>query len=263
MVLALLQTNMFDDINIIEHINCNNNTILLTKISLTTFFKNIKNQENTFDFNTSSDDELNSILDILLGKKNDSKTNKTNRFMTSEQSQYQWLNSTAQKAIFQNRKDKTFKILARMRAIYDSKTKTNVAEYLMENLKGRKLFFCSSIKQAEHLCKNTYHSKTDNKDLKKFQSGEVDDIAMVNAGGTGFTYKEIDHLIMVQADSDNNGLTSQKICRTLLKQKDYKATIWIISLIGTQDEKWVKSALENFDKSKVEYLRFKNLINGS
>lgn len=53
-------------------------------------------------------------------------------------------------------------------------------------------------------------------------------------------------------------ITQQR--RTLLQQKNYKATIWIISLIGTQDEKWVRSAIDNFDESKIEYVRFKNLI---
>lgn len=63
---------------------------------------------------------------------------------------------------------------------------------------------------------------------------------------------------MVQADSDKNGTTSQKIARTLLEQKNYKATIWVLCLVGTQDEKWIESALENFDKTKVEYIRYKN-----
>lgn len=47
--------------------------------------------------------------------------------------------------------------------------------------------------------------------------------------------------------------------RTLLQQEDYQATIWIICLLGTQDEKWIESALERFDKSKVEYINYKNL----
>lgn len=42
-------------------------------------------------------------------------------------------------------------------------------------------------------------------------------------------------------------------------QKGYKATIWIICLLGTQDEKWVKSALQNFDSTKIEYIHYKNL----
>lgn len=179
-------------------------------------------------------------------------------FKTSEEDNYRWLHTTAQKAIFQKRKDVQFRILARMRAIYNSPSKTNAAKYLMENLKGRKLFFCASIEQADFLCPNTFHSKTNDKNLNEFITGTIDEITMVNAGGVGTTFKAIDHLVMTQADSDKNGLTSQKIARTLLEQGNYKATIWILCLIGCQDESWVESALENFDKSKVEYIRFKN-----
>ena len=187
--------------------------------------------------------------------------NAKKKFMTTETAQYNYLHQSAQKAIFQRRNDMTFRILARMRAIKDSPAKTEAAKWLINHLEGRKLIFSATIKQAEELCDHTYHSKTDNVDLKKFMGGEIDEIAMVNAGGTGFTYKELDHLILTQTDSDKNGLTSQKISRTLLEQKDYEATIWILSLVGTQDEKWVASVLANFDKSKIEYLRFKNILN--
>lgn len=182
-------------------------------------------------------------------------------FFVSETTNYQYLSQTMKAALAQKRKDAQFRILNRMRAIYNSPSKTNVAKYLMKQLDGRKLFFCASIDQAESICENTYHSKSDGKNLRKFINGEVNEVAMVNAGGVGVTYKEINHLVIVQTDSDKNGLTSQKVCRSLLQQPDYKATIWIICLTGTQDEKWVESTLENFDKTKIEFIRFKNIEN--
>jgi len=202
------------------------------------------------------------VVEVDMGtKKTIEAGNKEKRFMTSEQAQYIYLHNMAQQSIFQKRGDMTFRILARMRAIKNSSAKTEAATWLVNNLKGRKLIFSATIKQAETLSPFTYHSKTDNVHLQKFLHGEINEIAMVNAGGTGFTYTALDHLILTQTDSDKNGLTSQKISRTLLDQKDYEATIWILSLVGTQDEKWVASVLENFDKRKVEYLRFKNIIN--
>lgn len=202
------------------------------------------------------------VIEVDLGtEKTVPAGNKDNPFMTTEAAQFAYIDKTVNQAIYQKRRDSTFQILKRMRFIKNSPSKQEAALLLMERLSGRKLFFCGSIEQAESICSNTFHSKTDNTDLLKFMSGEVDEIAMVNAGGTGFTYKEIDHLVMTQADSDKNGLTSQKLCRTLLQQKDYKATIWIICLLGTQDVKWVESALTNFDKFKVEYIRFVNFKN--
>jgi superfamily II DNA or RNA helicase len=194
-------------------------------------------------------------------EKNISAGNKSKQFMTSEQAQYSYLNNIANQAIYQRRKDAQFRILNRMRFIKKSGSKHLAAQFLIDTLQGRKLIFTGGIDQAEELCDYTYHSKTDNEHLLAFKNGEIDELALVNSGGTGHTYKAIDHLILVQADSDKNGLTSQKICRTLLDQKDYKATIWIVTLIGTQDEKWVDATLQSFDKKKIEYIRFKNLKN--
>ena len=186
---------------------------------------------------------------------------KDKKWMTNEIAQYDYLDRTAKQAIYQNRADVGFRIMNRMRFVKNSPTKLKVAQWLFENLQGRVMMFCSTIAQAETVSPNTYHSKTDNTHLAKFKSGELDKITLVNAGGTGHTYKAVDHLVVVQSDSDKNGLTSQKICRTLLDQKDYEATVWMVSLIGTQDESWIKSTLTNFDHTKFEYLRFKNLLN--
>lgn len=200
------------------------------------------------------------VLEVDMSKEKDIIAGtKDKPFKTSEVAQYDWLSRMVKQAMYQKRKDAQFRILARMRAIKNSQSKLNATKKLLSKLSGRILIFSGSIKQSEKLCSYRYHSKTDDTDLKRFQIGDIDRIAMVNSGGTGFTYKELDHLILVQADSDKNGLTSQKISRTLLQQKNYKATIWIVCLIGTQDEKWVESVLKNFDKNKVEYIRFKNL----
>ena len=198
----------------------------------------------------------------LSNVKNIKAGSKKKAFLTSEVKQYEWLSKVVREAIFQKRADIKFRILNRMRFIKNSLSKLEAAQLLLSKLEGRILLFAGSIKQAEKLCEHTYHSQSDDKKYQMFQKGEIQRIAMVNSGGTGHTYKEIDHLIMVQADSDKNGLTSQKVARTLLAQKDYKATIWIISLVGTQDEKWVDSALDNFDRSKVQYIKLKDLKNG-
>jgi len=146
----------------------------------------------------------------------------------------------------------------------NSPSKEDALKFLIKKLEGqRTMVFSSSIKQCDSLFKHTYHSKTDNKDLLAFKKGEIDLLGLVNAGGTGHTYKEIDNLVVVQADSDKNGLTSQKVSRTLLQQPSYKATIWVLSLMGTQDEKWVDSFLKRFDRKKVNYIHFKNFENGN
>lgn len=211
------------------------------------------------DMGILSNYQINVIEVDMTNVKNVLAGNKLKKFYISEIDNYNYLTKVMKQAINQKRRDAQFKILARMRAVYNSIAKRDAAKHLMEILKGRKLFFCASIDQAEFLCNNTYHSKTNNSALKAFVSGDIDEVAMVNAGGVGTTFKRIDHLVMVQADSDNNGLTSQKICRTLLHQPEYQATIWILCLMGTQDEKWVESALQNFNKDKVSRFKLNNI----
>jgi len=186
--------------------------------------------------------------------------NKQKPFMTTEKAHYAYIDKITRQSIYQNRADIKFRVLARRKAISDSISKDKVAKWLWNNLEGRKLFFCSSIKQANLITNQTYHSKTDGFYLQKFISGQIDEICMVNAGGTGFTYKDIDHLVIVQVDSDKNGNTVQKICRTLLAQPNYTAQIWILNLNGTQDEIWVNSTLSKLDREKIEYINSKTLL---
>lgn len=193
-------------------------------------------------------------------KKNIEAGNKKKRFKTTEGAQYDYLTKAVARALYTtNEKLKQFAILNRMRAVYNSPTKQEVATKLIKELDGRKLIFAGSIKQAESLCKNRYHSKTDDKHLQKFLKHQIDQLACVNAGGTGFTYTNVDHFIIVQANSNKKGEVTQKISRALLKQKDYHGTIWIICLLNTKDEDWVKKALENFADHKVNYINVKNL----
>ena len=195
---------------------------------------------------------LNEKKNIVVEYK-DKVTKKPKSFTTSELKQYEFLTRRLDKG-----KTK-FGLLQRMHIIGNSPSKMGAAKYIINSLEGKKLIFAVSRKQAEELSDYVYHGNSDDKDLKRFIDGEINKIAMVNKGGTGYTYSQIDNLIMTQVDSDNNGLTSQKIARTLLEQGDYKACIWIICLEDTQDVVWLNSTLQNFDRTKVEYIEFKNL----
>lgn len=202
------------------------------------------------------------VIEVPLNSKdrNIKAGSKAKPFMTTEESNYQYVSKTINRMRYAN-KDVKFLIIKRMHLIYNSPTKEEAAKFLIDNLKGRKLVFTGSIEQSKRLSPYIFNSKTDKTDLDKFINQEIDILACVKSGGVGFTYKNLDHLIIVQADSDKKGETTQKLARSLLLQKDYKANIWLISLTGTQDEKWINSALSSFDKSKIEYTRFINLKN--
>jgi superfamily II DNA or RNA helicase len=202
------------------------------------------------------------VIEIPLNTKD--KTIKAGRkdkpFYQTEFAKYQFLSKAVGRAMYSNN-DKAIQwaILNRLRFIYKSESKLNTAKQLIKNLKGRKLIFCGSIEHAEKLSKYTYHSKTNKDDLHKFLNKEIDLLACVQAGGVGFTYKNVDHFIIIQADSNKSGGFIQRLARSLLKQDNYTASIYVLSLQGTQDEKWITNALESLDQNKIEYINVKNL----
>lgn len=202
------------------------------------------------------------VLEVPLNDKdkNIKAGTKDKLFFTTEKANYEYLSKNIAKMMFVKEKQRLqFAILNRLRFIYKSPTKLETAKKLIQYLKGRKLVFCGGIDHAELLSKHTYHSKTTRDDLNLFLNEKIDLLACVNAGGTGFTYKNVDHFIIVQADSNKSGGFIQKLARSLLLQKNYKAEIWIISLQGTQDEVWITNALKQLDQNKIEYINIKNL----
>jgi len=230
---------------------------LYKKLGLDVLYKISINQ--AVDIGLLSNYEIKVVMVQMDRNKNievkykDKVTKKEKSFVTSEEKQYEYLTRRLEK-------NKTkFGLLQRMRIIGNSQSKVGAAKYIINSLEGRRLIFAVDRNQAEDLCDHVYHGNSNDEDLKKFISGDITKIAMVNKGGTGYTYSAIDNLIMIQVDSDNNGLTSQKIARTLLKQGTYKAVIWILCLEETQDLVWLNSTLENFDKKKVTYINFKDL----
>lgn len=200
------------------------------------------------------------VLKIPLGKeKNIQAGNPKNPFMTTEKSQYAYLHRACEQSLEDRDSSMMFKILNRMRAVYNSPSKLTAAEFLKDNIPGRKLFFCATKNQAKAISDNHYFTGTTNKHLLGFLDGSIDDLAMVNKGGVGVTYKNVDNVFLVQVDKDDNGKTSQKICRALLAQKNFSPIIWLLCLEGTQDEVWIESVLTRFNKDKVEYVNLEEL----
>jgi len=148
-----------------------------------------------------------------------------------------------------------FLLIKRAQIIGNSPQKEQYCRKLQTTLKGkRNIFFCNSIQQSESISEYLYNSTTDTKYLDMFNNMEISELVMVNSGSVGYTYRQVDNLIIVQVDSDNNGKSSQKLSRILLKQIDYQATVWILCLKGTQDEAWVQEFLKTFNQDKINVI---------
>jgi len=154
--------------------------------------------------------------------------------------------------------DTMFMRLARMRVVQSSLAKTNATKALLAKYKNeRVLVFCGVTKIADSLGIPSYHSKSSEKEMfQKFAEGEGNHLAVVKIGNTGITYTPLNKVIINYFDSNAENL-SQKIMRCMAMEyntPDKKAHIYIISSDESVELRWLKKALEFFDKSKIKYV---------
>lgn len=155
-------------------------------------------------------------------------------------------------------KSTMFLRLARMRLIQNSLAKLNKTKQLLAKHKDERiLVFCGVTKIADALGIPVYHSKAGEKDtFERFANGEGKHLAVVKIGNTGVTYKPLNRVIINYFDSNAENL-AQKINRCMAMEyntPDKKAHIYIISSVEEVEKKWLRKALEFFDKDKIKYV---------
>jgi superfamily II DNA or RNA helicase len=149
--------------------------------------------------------------------------------------------------------------LARMRIIQNSLAKLNVTKKILGAHKDERiLVFCGTTKIADSLGIASHHSKSkDDETFTEFAEGEgLNHMAVVKIGNTGVTYKPLNRVIINYFDSNGENL-AQKINRCMAMEydtPDKKAHIYIISSDEDVELKWLRKALEFFDKSKIKYV---------
>jgi superfamily II DNA or RNA helicase len=155
-------------------------------------------------------------------------------------------------------KNTMFLRLGRMRIVQNSLSKKECTKRILQNFKDERiLVFCGVTKIADDLGIPAYHSKSGEKQMfEDFASGKGNHMAVVKIGNTGVTYKPLNKVIINYFDSNAENL-AQKINRCMAMEydtPDKKAKIYIISSDEDVELKWLKKALEFFDKSKIKYV---------
>ena len=192
--------------------------------------------------------ELNTVdKDVKAG-------NKANPFFQTELKSYEYYTKMYEAG-------RNLAAITRMRFISNLKSKTDAAKFIKEKIMpkdDRKLIFCGSIPQAEQLSPYVFHSKSDSKHFDEFKSGEINELACVQALNEGHNFVGLDSALITQITSKEKNLL-QRIGRLLRFRIGHEAHIWLIICKDTQDEAWLASATENIDKSKIEYVDYKQL----
>ena len=190
--------------------------------------------------------------------------NKANPFMTTEAACYAYWNKRVQ-ACFgdqtpQGKAKMKFAILGRMQFIYKIPSKTQVIKFLLDKVipkEDRTIIFCGNIEQAEQVCPTFYHSKSDSVAYDAFKNESINRLSCVKAVNEGHNFPGVDSGIIGQLNSKEKDLV-QRIGRLIRFRPGHEAHLYIVVSESTQDEKWLETAIENLDQSKVEYIRIDN-----
>lgn len=151
-----------------------------------------------------------------------------------------------------------FQPIFRMNVIKDSIAKIAVTKKLIKKFeKERVIIYTGTSKTADCLGIPVYHSlKREEVVFNDFCNGKGNHLAVIDLATSGVTIKPIQKAIFNYFNSNSENI-AQRIARLIGIEYDTpgkKADVWIICTKGTQEEQWLKSALEMFSSSKVRYI---------
>lgn len=171
-------------------------------------------------------------------------------WFTNEKKDYEYYTQRLVEA--QTQKQKQFSAIMRMKAMMDYGTKESYAMGLMKNVSQKCITFANTQKQADRMCKHSYHSgnKKSEENLELFSDGRIDKLSCVLQLSEGVTIPGLKEGIILHAYG-NERKTAQRIGRLLRLNPTETATCHILCYIDTVDEKWVDSALSGFDPTKI------------
>lgn len=181
-------------------------------------------------------------------------TYKSGSFMTSEVANYIYWTGRVDDA--RPGKSKQIASVMRMKAIMEYSSKEEYAKELFNQQTDKCILFCNTQAQADKLCSHSYHSKNpDNEEnLIKFKDGIITKISCVLQLSEGVNIPNLKSGIIMHSYG-NERKSSQRIGRMMRLNPEETAIIHILCYENTVDEFWVKSALKDYDQSKITHLK--------
>tara|TARA_R110002051_G_scaffold294404_1_gene359683 strand:- start:5337 stop:6437 length:1101 start_codon:yes stop_codon:yes gene_type:complete len=180
------------------------------------------------------------------------KTNNGGHWYTSEQKDYNYINNRVADA--QTQQQIQFSRIMRMRALMDYTSKESYVKSMLKNIDSKCIVFANTQKQADRICKYSYHSKNpkSEENLELFSDGRINQLSCVLQLSEGVTIKNLQSGIIMHAYG-NERKTAQRIGRLLRLNPTETAVCHILCYKKTQDVAWVEKALKSFDKTKIKY----------
>ena len=196
------------------------------------------------------------IIVHMLSMSNDKNVPKNTKdgrvWYVSESSDYEYQTNRIDDA--PNTRARQLASIMRMKAMMEYPTKENYVKRLINAIDDKCIIFANTQKQADKLCKHSYHSKnSESKDnLKLFSDGRIDRLSCVLQLSEGVSIPGLKQGIIMHAYG-NERKSAQRIGRLLRLNPTETATCHILCYENTVDEKWVKNALTSFSDDKIKY----------
>lgn len=195
---------------------------------------------------------LNNILKNIKGG------NKDNPFFQTEKSAYAYLFVKA----FES--PNKHNIMRRMRFIYNSVSKESAAKFILESIIPKHLktlIFCGSISQANEICTDRFHTKTDDNAFEAFKGGLINRLSCVDSLNEGHNIDNLDTALVIQLNSQRLDFI-QRLGRLVRFKPNSRGKMIILCLENTVDKGWIESALTAVNKSSITWIEFSRLREG-
>jgi superfamily II DNA or RNA helicase len=194
-------------------------------------------------------------LDLSSNKDYMQKTKK-GHFPTSEIANYNYWTERLLNAV--TPKDIQILRVMRMKGLMAYPSKERYAKSLFEFITDKVILFANTQEQADKLCEFSYHAnnKSSEENLIKFKDGEITKLSCVLQLNEGVNIPNLKQGIIMHAYG-NERKSAQRLGRLLRLNPDEKAIVHILCYENTVDETWVKKALEQYDESKVKWVKYK------
>lgn len=190
---------------------------------------------------------LSNIDNVLIKYK---KNNKEFSFYTSEKKRYYYLSEKIDITMGASRK--MMLALERMRFLNTLDSKIYfIKRYLKENNSKRLLIFVATREMAEKISEYVYHGTTTSKYYDMFAKKQINHLILVEKGGVGHTYLDLDGCLLATINSSNT-IIQQKIFRTILFRDNYIANIDILVSKDTIQEKWLEKSLYDLNNLNIK-----------
>jgi len=194
-------------------------------------------------------------LDLSSSKDYMQKTKK-GHFPTSELVNYNYWTEKLMNAVTQ--KDIQILRVMRMKGLMAYPSKERYAKSLFEFITDKVILFANTQEQADKLCEHSYHAnnKSSEENLIMFKDGKINKLSCVLQLNEGVNIPNLKQGIIMHSYG-NERKSAQRLGRLLRLNPNEKSVVHILCYEDTVDETWVKKALEQYDESKVKWVKYK------